>query len=223
MKKLLFGVLCSLTFMSFAEVNVEKIIKWQNFTDQECAALDAYKGKNKAVNGFKIASEIDRAGKKDSKVFIDYATYKSTFEGIISKYDKESYHGYALVQIAVGNSKIRKGNIPLLIFKEFKDGNRLPSSNVFYVQEYYIGRYDDSLKKDYSANDFAEWFFKVNEKNYASLNRLVDFVQKNILDMDEAKTLTLLKKIKKVSYPNIADDKWKQLLVKVEMMIKSLE
>lgn len=225
MKKLLFVVLTVFAFVSFAAVDAEKIIKWNNYSQEQITALEQYSGKKKPTNGFKICMQIEKAGKANPKVFTDYATYKSTFNEIIKGYAEGSYFSYAFVQIPFSSTNFKDGAVVRAIYLEFKDAEAQPASNAFYVQRYCINTTPYTyIKTIVNPNEFIQWYFFKNNKDYQTMELAVRYIQKNIIQMQDAKTIVILKKMKKVAYAHISEsDNWKQLTVKIELMIKSLE
>lgn len=63
-----------------------------------------------------------------------------------------------------------------------------------------------------------------NDKNPVHLNRLVDIYTKNMVNYSNEEILSDLQLLKKITYPKIAiNEQWKQLAVKIELLLKSVQ
>ena len=183
-------------------------------------------------------AKIDRliASAKDERTIVSYVAFKALikvddttyaeFKSIINNAikskitDPEKIKRYSdsfIPQFASQIKRFRKF-VPD-VYKEYGLENG-------YVSRFYFAMNNEFAFKTFGSKIYCDHFVIAMENNVDSPYRLglnVDRFSKKLVYLDSKDAIQALKKVKVMLYPNLGNEKIKPTIVKIELMLKSLE
>lgn len=180
-------------------------------------SLDAYKTKSKSMLDIQFDILTKLIDKDTSN--LSYNELKKIVYDVVEKSNFREDNKDGLKRILVVKvcdcSRFRKYVKDVVNDEELKDNS--------YVRRYYTSHYRDL----FSTSKLLE----IYKSFLIGSTRSKDFYKKNsfkkhkeiINKLSPEEALKELKYIKRYTYPLIADEEWKKIVVEVELMIKSLE
>ena len=165
----------------------------------------------------KFCWEMRIACIKDANLQNNFDAFKNKFVEISNKYNRTFENGQ--------DEQLAKVVIVLPLSKEMKKAMVSYADGKNYYVNFYYANYLTKLNKEQVIDTLKKASSDKNKIRSAKfVNRYVAFIKNNQKVLTSNETISYLKEMKRMIYPNIAkSEDWKNVLVKIELLIKANE
>lgn len=216
MKKLLLALFAAvLTATSFAAETYKFNNKWFNFTAEDKAFLDAQT--NPKYTRFKLAMNLEEYGKTNPAVYTDLEEFKKFIS--TQKYFKiDDFNNAYNICLVILTLRQKFSENLLTKYYEISNVNICKIYWPIYLTDMTAAKFFNGSKLKALMNSAQ------NTVSTVHVTHLLNAIERKLVNENPEDVLAILKTIKRKHYSKIKNsDDWKKIMVRVELLIKSLQ